>query len=299
MTKRVAEVLVSSVLSAAVPLGASAEMPAPGTVEAAGAAFPVVTAGEGEPVLFVHGALGDYRKWDGLWEDVAAGHRFIAYTQRWFGTTAWPEDKPYARDVQDDDLVAILQALGEPVHLVGLSNGGPVVLRAALRVPELVQSVVGYEPTLFDVLFESAEGEAVVAEFFAGEADTSAAVEAGDDEEAARELIEMIYALPEGGFDRLDPVQKIMVLDNAHTMPLLWNAPEPTPLTCEDLRKITVPVLVIYGAETLPLWQLASRTVAECVPKARLATIEGVGHKGPVAAKDAFVNLVLGFADAQ
>ncbi len=150
----------------------------------------MVTAGEGEPVLFVHGAVGDYRKWDGLWEDVAAGHRFIAYTQRWFGTTAWPEDKPYARDVQDDDLVAILQALGEPVHLVGLSNGGPVVLRAALRVPDLVQSVVVYEPTLLDVLFGTAEGEAVVGEFFAGVADTSAAVEAGDNEEAARELIE-------------------------------------------------------------------------------------------------------------
>ncbi len=59
-----------------------------------------------------------------------------------------------------------------------------------------------------------------------------------------------------------------------------------------------MPVLVINGAETLPVWQLASKAVAECVPKARLATIEGVGHKGPVAAKDAFVKLVLGFVDA-
>ena len=89
-----------------------------------------------------------------------------------------------------------------------------------------------------------------------------------------------------------------MVLDNAHTMPLLWNAPDPTPLTCEDLGKITVPVLVIYGAETLPLWQLASKTVAACIPNARLSTIEGVGHNGPVAAKEAFVKLVLGFVDA-
>src|SRR5688572_32016836 len=120
MTSCIGKIFVSLVLSIAWPLVASAEMPEPRMLEAAGAAFPMVTAGEGEPVLFVHGALGDYRKWDGLWQDVAAGHRFIAYTQRWFGTTRWPEDKPYARDVQDDDLVAILEALDEPVHLVGL-----------------------------------------------------------------------------------------------------------------------------------------------------------------------------------
>lgn len=261
--------------------------------------FPLVTAGEGEPVLFVHGAIGDYRKWDGLWKDVADGHRFMAVTQRWFGTTAWPDDKPFSRDVQDDDLVAILQALGEPVNLVGLSNGGPVVLRAALRTPDLVQSVVVYEPNLADVLVGTDEGMAALDQFGAALGDTSAAVEAGDNEDAARELVEAIYALPEGGFDTLDPVQKAMVLDNAHTMPMMWNAPDPTPLTCADLGKITVPVLVIYGAETLPLWQLASRTVAECVPNAQLATIKGVGHIGPVTAKDAFVKLVFDFVDTQ
>lgn len=295
--KCAAEVLLALIISATAPLAASAEMPAPHPLEAAGAAFPVVTAGEGEPILFVHGALGDYRKWDGLWEDVAAGHRFIAYTQRWFGTTAWPDDKPYARDVQDDDLAAILKALGEPVHLVGLSNGGPVVLRAALRAPDLVRSVVVFEPTLFDVMFDTPEGEAAANDFFAGEEDTAAAMAAGDHTGAARALIEHIYALPKGGFDALDPVQKAMVLDNAHTMPLMWNAPDPTPLTCDDLGKIDVPVLVVYGAETLPLWQVASRTVASYIPNARLAALEGVGHKGPVAAKDAFVNLMLDFVD--
>lgn len=290
---------VSSMMLLSFPFVAAAEMPEPRMIETAGAAFPMVTAGEGAPILFVHGAMGDYRKWDGLWEDVAARHRFMAYSQRWFGTTAWPDDKPYSRDVQDDDLVAILEALGEPVTLVGLSNGGPVVLRAALRVPELVRSVVLYEPNLPDVLVGSAEGLEALDEFGAGLGDTSAAVEAGDNEEAARELVEAIYALPEGGFDTMDAVQKAMVLDNAHTMPLMWNAPDPTPLVCADLRDVTVPVLVIYGAQTLPLWRLASKAVAECVPNAQLATLEGVGHIGPVAAKDAFIELVIGFVDTK
>jgi pimeloyl-ACP methyl ester carboxylesterase len=88
------------------------------------------------------------------------------------------------------------------------------------------------------------------------------------------------------------------------SFPLAVSAEMPTPATLEaagaalEVGKITVPVQVVYAAETLPLWQLASRTVAGCVPNARPSTIEGVGHNGPVAAKDAFVKLMLGFVDA-
>ena len=67
-----------SLLFAAFPALAHAEMPAPATVEAAGAEFPYVTAGEGEPVLFVHGSVADYRIWAGLWDDVARDHRVVA-----------------------------------------------------------------------------------------------------------------------------------------------------------------------------------------------------------------------------
>ena len=139
----------------------------------------------------------------------------MAYTQRWFGTGEWPADKPYSRDVHSDDLVAVLQAIGEPVHLVGLSNGGPPALWAAIRAPELVRSLVLYEANLPDVLFGSDEGEEALGAFFGGFGDVEAALEAGDNDEAARELIEAIYALPEGGFASIDPVQQAMVLDNA------------------------------------------------------------------------------------
>ena len=299
MAKCIAGTLVSLILSATYPLVASAEMPAPRMLEAAGAMFPIVTAGEGEPVLFVHGALGDYRKWDGLWEDVADGHRFMAYTQRWFGTTEWPSDKPYSWDVHTADLVAVLQAIGEPVHLVGLSNGGQIVLRAAGQAPDLVRSVVVYEPTVDDVLYGDPAGEEAVNEFFGGFGDVAAAVEAKDYDGAARELIEVIYGLPKGGFESMSPMQKTVVLDNAHTMPMLFGQPEAAPLDCETLKAVRVPTLVITGSETLPMWRLAGEAIAGCIPGASLAVIEGVGHNGTVDAKDAFVKLTLDFIDAQ
>jgi pimeloyl-ACP methyl ester carboxylesterase len=294
-----ADAFLCLALSCSLPTAAFAAMPEPTMIEVAGAAFPMVTAGMGEPILFVHGALGDYRKWDGLWQDVAASHRFMAYTQRWHGTSVWPEGAAYSRDTQADDLIAILHALGEPVNLVGLSNGGPVVLRAALQAPDLVRSVTLYEPNLPEVLLGSAEGRAALDTLGQSFGEAFEASAAGDEASAARRFVEALYTLPEGGFETLDPVQRAMVLDNAHTLAMMWNAPDPTPLTCAPLGEVTAPTMVIHGSKTFPAFELAAKAVADCVPNARLATLDGVGHIGPVVAKDAFVALLLGFVDAQ
>ena len=42
--------------------------------------------GSGEPVVFVHGALGDLRSWEPVREGIASKYRFVAYTQRYYGT---------------------------------------------------------------------------------------------------------------------------------------------------------------------------------------------------------------------
>lgn len=60
-------------------------MPAPLHLEAAGVSFPMVVAGEGPPILFVHGAWADLRIWCGLWKQISERHKFLAITQRHFG----------------------------------------------------------------------------------------------------------------------------------------------------------------------------------------------------------------------
>src|SRR5258708_22911347 len=48
--------------------------------------------GEGKPVVFVPGAGANYRVWDGEREAVAPHHRFVALTQRYFGTEPCSDD---------------------------------------------------------------------------------------------------------------------------------------------------------------------------------------------------------------
>jgi pimeloyl-ACP methyl ester carboxylesterase len=277
---------------------ARAEMPTEKTMEAAGAAFPYAEAGEGEPVLFIHGSFSDHRLWTFLWDDVARDHRVLAYTQRWHGPGDWPEDKPYSRDVHTADLVALLKAWGEPMHVVGWSYSGPIALRAAAQEPDLVKSLVLFEPTAPEMVEGDAEGEAAREEWFGLWGDVDAAVKANDNEEAIREGIEAAFGLPEGGFETLEPDAQAMLLDNAPTVPLDWNAPMPTPITCDELKTVSAPTLIVVGSETPAFWDLDARAMADCVPDAEVAVIEGVGHGGPMQAKDQFVKLTLDFIGA-
>lgn len=111
--------------------------------------------GWGEPVLFVHGGVGDYRAWDLQLPAFAASFRTIAPSCR----GAWPNRKlepeeHVTLDVFVEDLASLIEALDlAPVHLVGHSSpGGFGGLLLASRYPELLRSLVLLEPPAFPLL---------------------------------------------------------------------------------------------------------------------------------------------------
>jgi pimeloyl-ACP methyl ester carboxylesterase len=276
---------------------ADAEMPPTTILTVAGMRFPYIAAGNGDPVLFVHASWADHRAWCNIWQDVAENHRFLTYTQRHFGTGKWPADKTFSRDVLAADLVAILETIGEPVHLIGWSYSGPLLLSAARDVPELVRKVVIFEPALSSILNDSPENTAAIAWFRQGFAAARSAVAAGDAKAAMHMAVEFVLGLQEGGFRKLDPRIQAMLLENTHTMVMEFEAPEPVALTCEHIRAVTSPTLLVVGQDTLPIYKLVAQAILACLPYGAMAKIEGVGHGGPWLAKDAFIGLALNFID--
>ena len=121
-----------------------------------------VEQGSGEPIVFVHGAPLDLRSWEPVREEIAKRYRFIAYTQRYFGTEPWPDEgKNFSIATHADDLAKFITSLNAgPVHLVGWSHGGLVSVTAALSDPSLVRSLILYEASVISVLpAESSEGK--------------------------------------------------------------------------------------------------------------------------------------------
>ena len=62
---------------------------------------------------------------------------------------------------------------------------------------------------------------------------------------------------------------------------------------------MTVPVArsVIAGSDTYAYYAMASERVADCLPDAGIATMDGVGHDGPYTRPEELARRVLGFLD--
>ena len=167
------------------------------------------------------------------------------------------------------------------MHLVGWSSGAEIATVVALENPDLVQSVVLFEPGIDSLIKEGVAGNAAreAAGKMFGPADE--AVKAGDAEKATKLLIEGVFQMQPGGWDSQPEVVRTMQLENARTVPLMWNSP-PAQVSCEMLQTSKTPVLIVYGGESNAYWPHIAEAMDECLPQGETAVLPNVTHDGPV-----------------
>jgi pimeloyl-ACP methyl ester carboxylesterase len=73
----------------------------------------------------------------------------------------WPDGKPFSFHVDVELVVALLESLGVPVHLVGHSYGAFVGLLVARAAPSRVRTLALYEPVSFGVLDPAEDIDAI------------------------------------------------------------------------------------------------------------------------------------------
>jgi pimeloyl-ACP methyl ester carboxylesterase len=223
-------------------------------------------AGEGQPLVFLHGMSSCAEAWFQQFEAFAPFFRVIAYDSVNHGHSAnSPRDQP--EPDRADELAAFLQALGlhEPI-IAGNSMGALTALRWAVRHPDgaaaLVPSGMGIGP------------------FPAG-----AAARAG-----AQPLDEHTLFLPVGdalteGLRTRDPLlyDRYLRIRSTATRLEAMRQPRPRSMTApsrEELEQavasIRSPMLVVVGE----LDRLAphARALAATVPGARLHVVSGSPH---------------------
>ena len=252
--------------------------------------------GRGRPIVFVHGAITDYRTWDGQREAVAAQNRFIALTMRYFGTDPWPDaGANYSMKTHTDDLIAFIQNLNAgPVDLVGWSYSGPIALLVAVQHPALVRSLFLDEPATLAFVTDPADLKVATQDRGAITAPTVAAVKTGDTAGAVKSLFNSVNGQPDL-FDAVPAAVRTMLLDNARTLPISFAAPPPPTITCEQVGQIKVPTTVAVGELTRPFYKIASSAVARCIPGAKLVEIPKGRHAAAVQATSAFNDALLRF----
>jgi pimeloyl-ACP methyl ester carboxylesterase len=97
--------------------------------------------GPGEAVIFSHGFLMDHEMFAPQVEELSDEFRCITWDERGFGAS--PAAGPFSYYDSAADCLAVLDHLGiEQAVLAGMSQGGFLSLRAALRAPERVKALV-------------------------------------------------------------------------------------------------------------------------------------------------------------
>lgn len=112
-----------------------------------------VERGSGEPVVFVHGGLADFRTWLPQMGPFGDRYHAISYSRRAFYPNPWPADYDASMMVHVEDLAELITKLGlGSAHLVANSYGGYICLELALRYPEMVRSLALAEPPVQPLL---------------------------------------------------------------------------------------------------------------------------------------------------
>lgn len=217
---------------------------------------------DAQPVLLLHGAIGNTEDFAGLVPAlVAAGYRAVAFDARARGRSTWGDAPPTIEQLAAD-AVGMLDHLGiATAHVVGWSEGGMVALELAIRHPERLDRVVAYGAVF------TPEGH-----------------------------------YPDGPHpsDQIPPFEQF-VADYQRLSPQPERFEEllgvlSVPDYSEDeLRSIAVPVLVLAGAEEELVKPEHTRRMAELIPGAELVLIPGTGHFAIWVMPDEFNRIVLAF----
>jgi pimeloyl-ACP methyl ester carboxylesterase len=260
-------------------------------VQVNGVNLEYVDEGSGVPVVFSHGGGSDLRYWEPQREAFAARYRFVAYSHRFHGSGAWPEEGDYSADAHVADLVAIMRRLeAGPVHLVGFSTG--LALRATLHEPGLVRSLTIIEPNVPWLLEGDPEDEAVLA-WWRDENERVEAEAAGDPERVAKLWFELVNNRGPDTFKAQPEGLRRMWLDNFNaSRPAV---PSPEPLTCEKLGAITTPTIAIGAEYGMPYSRRIVDALAACIPGSRLVVIPCVTHFMSYQEPGMFNEVVLDF----
>jgi pimeloyl-ACP methyl ester carboxylesterase len=188
---------------------------------------------------------------------------------------------PYALTDLADDTAGLLDILGlDSVHLVGASMGGMVAQLVAVRHPGRVRSLTSIMSTTGDPSV-GAPNQAAMGALFAPPA--------ADRESAIKRAVDSYRVIGSPGFEFDETALRDragLAFDRAHDpagVARQLAAVLSTHDRTRDLMSISVPSLVIHGAEDALVNVSGGRATAAAIPDAELLVVEGMGHDLPRA----------------
>lgn len=230
------------------------------------------TSGNGDPILFVHGASTSGADWTFL--APLLGERFTVTTMDRRGRGDSGDGPAYSIDREAEDVLAVLDAVGADL-LLGHSYGGLCSILAAQRTDRLRRLVL-YEPPI-GVTHERARG-------------LEELIDAGRLEEVVERFLREVGT----------PDDQMAAIRSSPAWPVLLDAVPALPRELHAAAEwrnpagpIEVPMLHLVGSETTsPAYLDGVDELLAAFPDARRESIPGQTHIGHVFAAEELARLV-------
>jgi 3-oxoadipate enol-lactonase len=244
-------------------------------------------AGEGHPLVLIHGGLVNSGLWDDQFEVFAGGYRTLRYDVRGYGQSK-PPTSYYSNYGDLRDLLDFLDI--ERAYVLGLSMGGEIGIDFTLTYPDRVAALIPVAAGLSG--YQATTRSAVRDEL-------NAAYERGDKERAVELSLQVWTDGPHRAPDQVDPdVRERLRAMTAHTFDLpdveQW-LQRLEPPAIDRLAEIHVPTLFVVGDQDVADIQKIGDLVVASVPGARRAVIPGTAHHLNMEQPVEFNRIVLSF----
>lgn len=240
-----------------------------------GTNLPYREMGDGPPLLYIHGGGGGWWGFDDVGAHLADAYRVIAYSRR--GYTAAGEPVTSRAQHQEDAACLIEQLDARGVIVVALSGGGPVAVDLALERPDLVTGLILLEPAL--LLRQHATADVLrvglslqVRRWFL------------PDEQAIIPLFRFVFEHDDGGNPWEDPDfpeqlrYGILATAPAAYADLAGSAYGLRSVPPEVLAGLDLPVALVVGERTRPVFRRIIDTLEELIPGATAVEVPEAGH---------------------
>jgi pimeloyl-ACP methyl ester carboxylesterase len=247
-------------------------------------------AGEGQPLVLIHGGLVNSGLWDDQFEVFARQYRTLRYDVRGFGTSK----SPTSYYSNHGDLRDLLDFLGiQRAYVLGLSMGGMIAIDFTLTYPDRVAALLpvaaglsGYRATSNRALRDEME----------------AAYERGDKERAVELSLQVWTDGPQRTPDQVDPaVRERIRAMTVHTFDLPDVEPwlqRLEPPAIDRLAEIHAPTLFVVGDQDVADILKIGELIVTHVPGAQRAIIPGTAHHLNMEQPAEFNRIVLEFLNS-
>jgi pimeloyl-ACP methyl ester carboxylesterase len=222
--------------------------------------------GSGKPVILLHGGLGNSGNWGyQVPALVESGYRVTVIDSRGHGRST-RDEKPFSYELMASDVLGVMDELRlEQAALAGWSDGACTALILADKVPARVAGVFFFACNMDPSGAKEFEFTPIVGRCFNRHVKDYAELSATP--EAFKEFSEAV-----GLMQKTQPNY-----------------------SAQDLAQIGVPVSIVQGEHDEFIKREHAQYLAQSIPNAELALLQGMSHFAPLQRPDLFNTAILAF----